>query len=184
MRSLTESIAQRDSVRPFPPEGETLLAEFLSDSPLTTQSYEKLFLYFIQGFETFRSQDGALASYPGLPSRHGRRIDRMEGFSRIAPLIGAWLRSGRPSKMRLPDGHVVDLLATVRRGLTAGTNPSSPGYWGEVRHLDQRIVESCDIALALWLLRDHVWEQLAPGERDQVINWLKQVGNKRVHDNN
>jgi hypothetical protein len=184
MRLLSKFITPRAVVRPFPPEGESFLSEFLLDGPLTTKSYEKLFLYFIEGFETYRSQYGASANYPGLPSKHGKLIDQMEGFSRIVPLIGAWVRSGRPAQVRLTSGRVVDLVATFLRGLTAGTDPSSPAYWGEIRQLDQRIVESCDLALSLWLLRDHVWGQLALAERRRVINWLKQVFDREVRDNN
>lgn len=171
-------------MRAFPGEGESLLSEFLLDEPLTSKSYEKLFLYFIEGFETFRTPDCAGANYPGLRSNHGKLIDRMEGFSRIVPLIAAWVRSGRPNEVRLVDGRVVDLVETFRRGLVAGTDPAAPAYWGKIRHFDQRIVECCDVALSLWLLRGHAWGRLSLTEQQRVIDWLQQAVDKKIHDNN
>jgi len=147
-------------------------------------AYENLFRYFLEGFERHRSPLGARAFYPGLPSWHGKAIDGMEGFSRSAPLWGAWVRSGRPRVFRMSDGRTIDLADQFRRGLVAGTDPASGEYWGEIRDRDQRIVEASDIALSLWLLRDQVWTDLREEERERVVSWLRQVRGKQVWDNN
>jgi len=170
--------------RSFPREGEALLSDFLSDRQPTAKSYESLFRYFIEGFMTYRSELGALAYYPGMPSKSGKLLDALEGFSRVAPFIGAWVKSGRPSRVHLTGGRIVDLIEIFRSGLVSGTDPASPEYWGKIGHLDGRIVEASDIALSLWFFYEIVWEKLPIAEKQQVVDWLKQVFDKRVHDNN
>ena len=119
MRLLSKLVTSRTTMHPFPPECESLLSEFLLDCPLTTKSYEKLFLYFIEGFETFRSQSGASANYQ-LPSKHGKLIDQMEGVFSDRPTDRSLGTVGSPSQVRLADGRVVDLVATFVRGLILG----------------------------------------------------------------
>lgn len=147
-------------------------------------AYENLFRYFLEGFERHRSLLGARACYPGLPSRHGASIDQLEGFSRSAPLWGAWVRSGRPRVIPLSRGRMVDLVEEFRRGLIAGTDPTSDEYWGNIQDRDQRIVEASDIALSLWLFRDTVWADLPEPEKRRVVSWLRQVHGREVFDNN
>jgi hypothetical protein len=163
---------------------ETLLAGFGPGRAPDRLSYENLFRYFLEGFENHRSGQGARAWYPGLPSRHGASIDGLEGFSRSAPLWGAWVRSGRPRTVVLSTGGTLDLAGTFRRGLLAGTDPASPEYWGAVRDRDQRIVEAADVALSLWLFRASVWDELREPEQERVDSWLRQVHGKDVWDNN
>jgi len=177
-------LRERASQGSFPAASEGRLRAFLSNSAPRAAAYDNLFLYFVEGFETYRSAGGARAAYPGLRSRNGMVADGLEGFSRVVPLMGAWVRSGRPSRIALGEGRAVDLSATFQRGLIAGTDRRSPEYWGDIRDLDQRIVEAADIGLALWLFRDSVWGRLAPVQRDQVVGWLRQVERRRVSDNN
>lgn len=172
------------NVASFPAAADSLLAGFRSGAAPDVKSYNDLFLYFVEGFETYRTPLGANAIYPGFPSRNGPASDRLEGFSRIVPLMGAWVHSGRPDVVKLNDGSVVDLDATFRRGLIAGTDPQSPEYWGQIHDYNQRIVEASDIALALWLYGNRVWPQLTPAQQNNVAAWLGQVEGKRVSDNN
>ena len=169
--------------RPFPRAAESLLAPFAAGAP-SDNAYDDLFRYFLTGFVTYQDSLGGSAWYPGLPSKHGARIDAMEGFTRFAPLAAAWLHSGRPSRVELRDGGTVDLVALIRRGLLAGTDPGSPGFWGEIEDNDQRIVESADLALTLWLTRDVIWSRLDPGQKAQIHRWLSGGIAREVPDNN
>ncbi len=179
------SCKRQPSVASFPAKDESLLAAFRINDHPDARAYDDLFLYFLQGFESYRVPSGSMAVYPGLPSRHGRIADGMEGFARSAPLWGAWVSSGRPSVVRLPGGQLVDLNASFREGILSGTNPHSPGYWGTIPYFDnQRIVEASDIALSLWLFRSTVWRDFTPTQRRQVASWLYQVNNKHTPDNN
>ena len=115
-------------------------------------------------------------------------MERKRTGSRRSPvqrrLIGAWLHSGRASTVTLSTGRSVDLADILVRGITAGTDRNAPSYWGDIRDLDQRIVEASDIALTLWLTRDVVWSRLAPAARQNALAWLDQVNDKRLPDNN
>jgi hypothetical protein len=168
----------------FPSEAESLLDGFRRPTAPSAGAYDSLFRYFLLGWETYRLPEGAGAAYPGLPSKHGRLVDHVEGFARVAPMVAAWISSRRPEAIDLPGGRRADLPALLRRGVLQGTDPHSPGYWGAIGDRDQRIVEASDIALALWLTRATLWRTLTPAERSQVGQWLLQVNGKRVSDNN
>jgi hypothetical protein len=169
--------------REFPARAETLLERFAA-VPLGAEAYEDLFRYFLTGFLSYRQPQGALASYPGLPSTHGERVDAMEGFTRFAPLAAAWLHSGRSSEVVLADGRTLDLVEILRRGLMVGTDPASAEYWGEVGDYDQRMVEAADVALTLWLTRAVIWDRLSRQEREQIAGWLSTALTRAVPDNN
>ena len=171
-------------MRTFPPGAELELEGFKSTTPPDGSNYDALFRYLLEGFEAYRSEGGALTYYEGLPSRHGVRADELEGFSRSAPLWGAWVKSGRPRSVRLLNGNTVDLVDEFRRGLLTGTDPHAREYWGGVSDLDQRIVEASDIALSLWLFRSSVWDGLTAAQKHQVAAWLNQSQFHRVPDNN
>jgi hypothetical protein len=167
----------------FPAAAAPELDAFRKNIQPDQTNYDDLFRYFLEGFETYRSRNGAMAYYPGLASRHGRKADALEGFSRSAPMWGAWVNSGRARLIHLSNG-TVDLVSEFQRGLLAGTDPTSDEYWGDVSDLDQRIVEASDIALSLWLFRDDVWTNLSPKQKTQVASWLRQSEIHRVSDNN
>jgi len=167
-----------------PRDPESLLAGFVAEGNPSVESYGRLFLYFVQGFLAYRSRMGASARYPGMSSSNGPAMDRLEGFSRVAPLIAAWLHGGRPSNVT-PEGDApIDLLALLRAGIVAGTNPASPEYWGDVRHWQQSIVEAADVALTLWLARKELWDGLSAAEQARAARWLAGVNGKGIPDNN
>jgi hypothetical protein len=168
----------------FPAAAESLLDGFRQSGYPSSSAYDSLFRYVILGWQTYRLPNGAGAAYPGLPSSHGASADPIEGFARLAPLVAAWISSGRPSTVELYDGHSVDLHALLREGVLAGTNPRAEGYWGLIADYDQRIVEASDIALLLWLSRDTLWHGLTAPERSRIGRWLSQINGKRVRDNN
>ena len=171
-------------LRRFPVTAEARLSGFRTDRPPTRQAYAELFHYFMAGHATHRSRLGALADYPGMGSYNGPAMDRLEGFSRIAPLAGAWLYGNRPARITLDDGKSLDLLDLLKAGILAGTDPASKEYWGNIQHWGQAIVEAADLALTLWLTRHRLWNSLSAEQRSQVANWLIQVNGKRIPDNN
>ena len=167
----------------FPTGTEALLEPFRADDP-DSGAYRALFSYFLSGFLTYRDSLGASARYPGLPSNHGAAIDAMEGFTRFAPLVAAWLHSGRPTRVQLADGQTVDLLGLIRQGIVTGTDPESPAYWGQVTDFDQRWCEASDVALVIWLTRNLIWDRLSPWRKHQIERWLSTGLTRKVTDNN
>lgn len=175
---------RREKAPRFPTASERLLQPFRRSRPLDAAGYTGLFSYFAEGWESYRGRHGASASYPGLPSRAGRWMDEIEGFTRLMPLFGAWVHSKREPRVTLAGGEVIDLPEVFRAGLLAGTDPGSPVYWGRMRDRNQRIVEAADVALSLWLFRNEVWNTLSARERERVARWLLQVNARKVHDSN
>jgi len=158
--------------------------DFLSTSLDEQERYNKLFSYLITGLGYYASSDFSYVYYPGAISTHGHEVDAMEGFCRIMPMIGAWIHSGRPTKIHDFWGKEVNLLEFAKKGLIAGTNPQSKGFWGFIGDRDQRIVEASDVALSIWLLRDHLWSDLSMREKNLISKWLLSANGKYIHDNN
>jgi hypothetical protein len=153
------------------------------DAPAVAR-YEFLFRYFVSGFLAYRTPARSGARYPGAPSKNGAQADDLEGFSRIAPLIAAWLAGGRAPLVDTLDGVSIDLAGLLADGFAAGADPASSGYWGDIGHRDQRIVEAADIALAAWLARDSAWRALDEPGRRRLAGWLGQCAGRQVWDNN
>ncbi|MGE9627621.1 DUF2264 domain-containing protein, partial [Escherichia coli] len=63
----------------------------------------------------------------------------------------------------------------LKQAFICGTNPEHPGYWGKIKDYDQRICECCDIALALWLVRNTVWKSYSASEQERILCWLQGV---------
>ncbi|MBN1312546.1 MAG: DUF2264 domain-containing protein [Anaerolineae bacterium] len=161
------------------------LRETFPDTSLNEhERYSELFSYLVAGCLFYRAPDGAHVYYPGASSTHGAGIDAMEGFCRILPMISAWICSGRSSVIQDFDGREVDLVAMAKEGLLAGTDPQSKGFWGYIRDRDQRIVEAADVALSVWLLREHLWPQLSGAEKDMLAKWLLSINGKAIPDCN
>jgi hypothetical protein len=170
--------------RRFPAAAEALLSGLQHEDAPSRDAYAALFRYFMTGFAARRSRLGAHADYAGMGSYNGPAMDRLEGFSRIAPLAAAWLHGGRPRRIALADGHEADLVEMLKAGLAAGTDPAGAEYWGGIGHWSQAVVEAADVALSLWLTRAQLWDALHADERRRIGQWLIQVHGKRIPDNN
>jgi hypothetical protein len=162
----------------------TAKSEFLSQSAADEQRYEALFHYFLSGAVRFTDQPGSRVHYPGVAAQSGYANTGLEGFARTGTLLAAWIASGRnPVVADAPGGKPVDLVAYLRRGILAGTDPTSGGYWGQIRNWDPRIVETADVARILWMTRAQIWQQLDRPQQAQVAAWLQQVMGKQTPDN-
>lgn len=167
-------------------EREALVRQRLLDQSASAEArYEALFRYFLGGFVAFATPEGERLNYPGMASVRGYRIDGLIGFARTAPLLAAWVHSGRDTVILDSDtGTRIDLVGRLKQGILTGTDPASRAYWGRMGNCDQRIIEAADIARALWLTRDHLWKDLTGAQRKQVADWLLQVNARAVPPNN
>ena len=169
----------------FDPASEAVITRFAIQVAPTRADYESLVGYLLEGFLTYSTPHHARARYPGLPAGGASQAEQeMEGFSRIAPLLAVWLKSSDTDLLRLPNGREVDVAAILRGAVSAGTDPRDREYWGEMQDRDQRIAEAADVALALWLAREDVWDKLDAPRRQQIAGWLRQVNGKAIADNN
>jgi hypothetical protein len=98
----------------------------------------------------------------------------VEGFARplwgIVPLL-------------MGGGHFED-LSLYHLGLTNGSNPHHPEYWGNVEDFDQRVAEMAPIGLALLLAPQYFWEPLSQNVQQALVKWLQQVNRVDIADNN
>lgn len=75
-------------------------------------------------------------------------------------------------------------LETWIEGLKAGTNPSSPDYWGDLSSFDQRMVEMESIAYALLLYPTAFSFPHDTAARENLITWLRQINAHTTPQNN
>ncbi|MCM1386504.1 MAG: DUF2264 domain-containing protein [Bacillus sp. (in: Bacteria)] len=88
---------------------------------------------------------------------------RLEAFSRILwGLVPFWAGGGNDAVFE----------EIYRKGLTAGTDPENPEYWGGFHAFDQRFVEMAAMAYGLILAPDKIWEPLSEKEKDNLADWL------------
>lgn len=118
---------------------------------------------------------------PGHPA--GDRTSGMEGFARMSTAWAALVAGPGPSTLT-HDGRTIDVLDLLVRGLTDGTDPDGPWYWGDIRDMEQPIVEAAELAFAVWLARHRLLPALGEARTAQVLAWLGQVHGKRVYDDN
>ncbi len=175
-RTGIEGWAERTTPVPTRTVTDAALREAFAqrDAAVPAKAYEDAFLYLLEGFVNYRSPMGARANWPGTPSSNGRRSDGLEGFARFFPLAAAWLASGRPDELEV-GGRRVSLTAMLREGLLAGTDRDGPEYWGVITSTSQRLFESGDVALGVWLTRDRIWARLERAEKDRVAAWLRRA---------
>ena len=109
----------------------------------TRAQWEYILARMTYGYAKIADQSGSPARvlYPddrrGLPDS----VDAIESFARIASAWGAWLRNPANQATLNFQGHEINLETLLRQALLDGTNPSNPyTYWGDIGHLDQRIV--------------------------------------------
>lgn len=153
----------------------------------TRAHWENVLARMTHGYVKIAERSGSPARvlYPddrrGLPDS----VDAIESFARIASAWGAWLRNpANPATLSF-QGHEINLETILRQALLDGTNPSNPyTYWGDIGHLDQRIVEAADIAVTVWLSRERVFSKMTSSEQEQVIAWLAQVDGKGTYTDN
>jgi hypothetical protein len=153
----------------------------------TRAHWEYVLARMTYGYVTIAERSGSPARvlYPddrrGLPDA----VDAVESFARIASVWGAWLRNlANPAILKFQDLEI-NLETLLRDALLDGTNPANPyTYWGDMGHLDQRIVESADIAVAIWMSRERVFRKMTAAEQEQIIAWLAQVDGKGTYPDN
>ncbi|KAH7143439.1 hypothetical protein EDB81DRAFT_499026 [Dactylonectria macrodidyma] len=103
-----------------------------------------------------------------IPHAIGTQFDetaaQLEGFSRPLWAIGALLMGGELCS---------DLIDQWVEGFEAGVDPEHPEYWGAIKDMDQRMVETEMISFALLAAPKHLlWERFSPETQRNMIRWL------------
>ncbi|KAM0280997.1 hypothetical protein ACHAQH_003726 [Verticillium albo-atrum] len=102
---------------------------------------------------------------------------QLEGFARplfaVAPLL-------LTEKTAREDPN----LMTWIKGLISGVDPSHSDYWGDIGHVDQRMVETESIAFSLLLTPDIFLNAMDQTARQNLSVWLAGMNGKRMPENN
>lgn len=107
----------------------------------------------------------------------------MEGYTRTRILIASWLM-GTGKTTLMVDGHTVNILDQFIKGLISASDPSHPEYIGDRYGNDQWIAEISGVALAIYMTRDLVWENMTSKERQQISDWMFSTAGKKIPHNN
>ncbi|WP_022939880.1 DUF2264 domain-containing protein [Psychromonas hadalis] len=165
---------------------QTIRELFNSDQDNLKNQCEQLVSYVAEAFNHYAVWDHSHAYYPGRPSQQSARTDALEGVSRVLPTLAVWLNANGKKGLSLKglDGQIIDIIKIIKQAFLAGTNPSHIGYWGDLHDYDQKVCESADLALVLWLSKEWVWDHLQSEQQKQVLEWFKQVNHCQTVDNN
>lgn len=69
-------------------------------------------------------------------------------------------------------------------GLSNGTNPKHPEFWGTPNDYDQRLVEMAAIGYALLMTPEHIWQPLSADAQNNLVQWLNTINTRKVVDSN
>ncbi|WP_270344561.1 DUF2264 domain-containing protein [Enterococcus thailandicus] len=145
------------------------------DSFLTKEEISNQFVALVEPLEPFFSKKNLgrlkLGSHGTVYTESTREV---EAFLRPLWGLGPFLTSAEENV----------LLAEYLQGITAGTNPDSPFYWGTVTDYDQLIVEMASLSLFLLLNKEKTWDQLTEKEQANLHQWLIQVNEREIPRNN
>ena len=109
------------------------------------------------------------------PSFYGELSDGVEGFARTFLLVGFWLKHRTDGKLTLAGGQVVDWADIYIQGLSNGTDPAHPEYWGEIEGKHQYMVEAASLAIGLHFSRHLIWDSFSQVQQDQIGSWLRHL---------
>jgi len=144
-------------------------------NPLKTRAdLQKALLDLVNPLLPYFSDGGARVRLSGAAAHFDRTAGDLEGFAR--PLWGiAPFAAG---------GGEFPHWELYRRGLANGVNPKHPEYWGNIKNVDQRLVELAAIGFALAMVPQHLWQPLDDAAKANVIAYLLQAHEKQYAPNN
>lgn len=81
-------------------------------------------------------------------------------------------------------GGESDLWQICREGMTNGTDPEHPEFWGCIEDNDQLAVEMVPLALSLAFAPEVFWKPLSSEVQPRLVSWLSQINKHKVPDSN
>ena len=137
--------------------------------------YQGLLLNMVEPLKPHYSEDCAHLELGAAAAGYGSQIAGMEGFSRVLwGLVSYWAGGGTDES----------LLPVYRKGLSAGTDPESEAYWGDLHDKDQRMVEMAAISYGILMVPEKLWDPLEEKEKNRLADWLYQINRYSQADNN
>ena len=150
----------------------------------TRQDAIRLFLDIVRPLKNYYGREDCYLDLGSFGVQYDTNTAQMESWARVlwgmGPLFAAD-DSGLPAVVL---AEIEEWEERYRSGLIHGTDPAHPGYWGEIKDNDQKIVEVAPIVSALILAPDAMWKPLNEQQKIQVFNWLDQINSCEIFSNN
>lgn len=154
---------------------DPVTANPLYGNPLKSRAdVEQALLDLFNPLRPYFSEGGARVRLSGTAAHFDRAAADLEGFAR--PLWGLTPFAA--------GGGAFDNWEVYRQGLTNGTDPEHPEYWGQVNATDQRMVELAAIGFTLRMLPHLVWEPLSEEAKQNLAAYLIHARQFNYADNN
>jgi hypothetical protein len=81
-------------------------------------------------------------------------------------------------------GHSYGGWEAVLRGLSHGTDPSHPEFWGHPGDYDQLLVEMAVFGYALGMIPEVIWDPLSEAVKKNFARWLSAINRRKIPDCN
>ncbi|MBY7962947.1 DUF2264 domain-containing protein [Vibrio fluvialis] len=140
------------------------------------EDFSSLCRYIFQNYSECAIKNHTRVFIPGPVSCHGRDVDSIEGVTRLLPLLSSW-------QGVIPKGKERDeVLSFIRSAVINGTGTESG--WGRPTDNSQLLCEAADVAIALWISKEDIWDKFSTHEIHQVSSWLESCVKCRFPENN
>ncbi|KAJ5652706.1 hypothetical protein N7507_010132 [Penicillium longicatenatum] len=162
-----------------------------SDNPFRTRDdVANAALALLQSLKSYFSPGNARIRIPVSTGVHfDEAAAQLEGF--VRPLWGVSSLLQLEASVANDDSHDPALAATIREvtepwiaGLSTGTDPDHPEYWGAICDMDQRMVEAEVISYALLSVPDKLFHSRDETTRRNITTWLRGINGKQMPSNN
>ena len=150
----------------------------------TRQDVAEGLLNLVRPLKKYYSREKSKLKIGYTAAHYGESAAQMEGWARVLWGLGplfATDNSDLPDEMR---SEIDEWRTFYLEGLINGTDPDSPGYWGDIADYDQRMVETAALSVALCIAPKSLWDPLAGKQKNNVEAWLRQINARQVHANN
>ena len=131
----------------------------------TKQDVLDLFVAMSEPIKPFYSEKCAFLKLDHFGAHYDTKSSYVEGFARVIWGLGPFLAGGGTS----------DLLDIYIKGIEHGTDPESDEYWGELRDVDQKLVEMAPLAVFLLLAPKYAWEPLGKRTKENFAKYLYKI---------
>ena len=108
------------------------------------------------------TEDAARVSLADAGAGFSMEAAELEGFARPLWGIVPFVYGGGDFKY----------WEMYRKGISNGTNPNHPEYWGDINHVNQHLVELAAIGFALCFVPEHLWNPLLDEAKANVSKYL------------
>ena len=150
----------------------------------TREDVVKNLLDLIRPLKPHYNREKSLLKVGNTAAHYGERSAQTEGWARVLWGLGPLFATDNEDLDDKVRKEIDEWRDFYKDGLINGTNPGSPGYFGDITDFDQKMVETAALCTALSLSPKALWEPLSDAHKQNVENWLRQINSHKVHANN